>query len=119
MFQSKEFRRRFIIDLGTLEKISCGAYSFFKTSYISLSNLPKLADVAFQPFSFYSCESFNGVDISSVSSVVIEMNCFYLLKEITKKSMIIVGVQLYIDISVQLSMELNKERKVRPKILSA
>lgn len=82
----------FIVDLGKLEKIGCGCYSFFKTSYLSFINLPKLTEVTFQPFSFYSCEAFNGVDISSISSVTIDMNCFYLLKEITKKSILEDGI---------------------------
>lgn len=74
------------IDLPILEKLICGQYSFFKTAYLSLSSLPRLTELEFRPFSFYSCESFTGIDISSISSVTLDMNCFYQLKEITKKS---------------------------------
>ena len=80
------------VDLPVLEKLSFGQYSFFNTTYLSLSTLPKCTELIMSPFSFYACESFTGIDISSIRSVSLQMNCFYLLKEITKKSKNLEGV---------------------------
>lgn len=95
------------IDLPALTMCLLGDYTLFECSSFTLDNTPALKTLLCFDFAVYSCQTFVAIDVKSLEKCILGMNCFFRLETIQKK-----------NISVQLSMELNRKRKCLPKVVT-